>query len=186
MKHQSTSEIQPRKSSNNRIFVYCQIGLANLAYLIMKSTPLFSESIRSLYEPQRNRLKRITSLLFGCAGFLWFILYLPESIMPFQGHQVFKLKQYQVYVVLLTLWGLDFRREFKRLDCIVRKSKELNKDISQISKEDIYDSLHLFEVFTLIPSSKGYHIALLINWICILAGMGLLMFQIHLLLQTIL
>lgn len=152
----------------------------------MKTTPLFSESIRSLYEPQRNRLKRITSLLFACAGCLWFILYLPESIMPFQGHQVFKLKQYQVYVVLLTLWGLDFRREYKRLDCIVRKSKELNKDIAQITKEDIGDSLHLFEIYSLIPGSKGYHIALLINWICILAGIGLLTFQIQLLLKTIL
>ncbi|MFM7543293.1 MAG: hypothetical protein ACKO5I_01520 [Ignavibacteria bacterium] len=106
--------------------------------------------------------------------------------MPFQGHQVFKLKQYQLYVVLLTLWGLDFRREYKRLDCIVRKSKELNKDISQITKEDIGDSLHLFEIYSLIPGSKGYHITLLINWICILAGIGLLTFQIQLLLKTIL
>jgi hypothetical protein len=159
---------------------------ANLAYLIMKSTPLFSDSIRSLYEPQRNRLKRITSMLFACAGCLWFFLYLPESIMPFQGHEMFKLKQYQIYVVLMTLWGLDFRREHKRLDFIIRKSKELNKDISHITKEDISDALHLFEIYSLIPGSKGYHIALIINWICCLAGLGLLLFQINLLLQTIL
>ena len=152
----------------------------------MKSTPLFSDSIRSLYEPQRNRLKRLTSLLFACAGCLWFILYLPESLMPFQGHEIFKLKQYQIYVVLLTCWGLDFRREFKRLDCIVRKAKELKKDISEITSNDISDSLHLFEIFTFIPEAKGYHIALFINWICCLAGLGLLAYQINLLLQTIL
>ena len=179
-------QFQSAKSPNNRIFVQCLSGIANLAYLIMKSTPLFSDSVRSLYEPQRNRLKRITSLLFACAGCLWFILYLPESIMPFQGHEMFKLKQYQVYVVLLTLWGLDFRREHKRLDFIVRKARELNKDVSLITKDDITEALHLFEVFTLIPGSKGYHIALLLNWICCLAGLGLLLFQINLLLKTIL
>lgn len=99
---------------------------------------------------------------------------------------MFKLKQYQVYVVLLTLWGLDFRRENKRLDFIVRKARELNKDVSLITKDDITEALHLFEVFTLIPGSKGYHIALLLNWICCLAGLGLLLFQINLLLKTIL
>ncbi|MFM7340132.1 MAG: hypothetical protein ACKO2H_08470, partial [Bacteroidota bacterium] len=73
-----------------------------------------------------------------------------------------------------------------RLDCIVRKAKELKKDISEITSNDISDSLHLFEIFTFIPGAKGYHIALFINWICCLAGLGLLAFQINLLLQTIL
>jgi hypothetical protein len=174
------------ESGNNRIFVHRLNGDANLAYLNMKSTPLYSESIRVLYESKRNRLKRITSLLFASAGCLWFFLYLPESIMPFQGHEAFKLKQYQIYVVLMTLWGLDFRREFKRIDFIARKSHELKKDIMQIDSNDIKDSLHLFEVYTFLPGAKGYHIAVIINWIFCMLGIGLLISQINLLLKTVL
>ena len=161
-------------------------GDANLAYIIMKSTPLISESIRVLYESKRNRLKRITSLLFACAGCLWFFLYLPESVLPFQGHEEFKLKQYQIYVVLMTLWGLDFRREFKRIDFIARKSHELKKDIASIDSNDIKDSLHLFEVYSFLPGAKGYHIAVIINWIFCMLGIALLISQLHLLLKTVL
>ncbi len=161
-------------------------GDANLAYIIMKSTPLYSESIRDLYEAKRNRLKRITSMLFACAGCLWFFLYLPESVLPFQGHEEFKLKQYQIYVVLMTLWGLDFRREFKRIDFIARKSHELKKDIASIDSNDIKDSLHLFEVYSFLPGAKGYHIAVIINWIFCMLGIALLISQINLLLKTVL
>ena len=152
----------------------------------MKSTPLYSESIRDLYEAKRNRLKRITSMLFACAGCLWFFLYLPESVLPFQGHEEFKLKQYQIYVVLMTLWGLDFRREFKRIDFIARKSHELKKDIASIDSNDIKDSLHLFEVYSFLPGAKGYHIAVIINWIFCMLGIALLISQINLLLKTVL
>ncbi len=106
--------------------------------------------------------------------------------MPFQGHEAFKLKQYQIYVVLMTLWGLDFRREFKRIDFIARKSHELKKDIMQIDSNDIKDSLHLFEVYTFLPGAKGYHIAVIINWIFCMLGIGLLISQINLLLKTVL
>lgn len=167
-------------------FCACQYGNANLVYLIMKSTPLYSESIRALYETKRKRLKRITSLLFAIAGCLWFFLYLPESIMPFQGHEAFKLKQYQIYVVLMTLWGLDFRREFKRVDMIARISHALQKDITLVDKDDIAEHIHLFEVYTILPGSKGYHIAVFINWTFCLIGLGLLLFQISLLINTIL
>jgi len=152
----------------------------------MKSTPLYSDSIRGLYESKRNRLKRITSLLFACAGCLWFFLYLPESVLPFQGHEAFKLKQYQIYVVLLTLWGLDFRREFKRIEFIARTSHTLNKDITQVDSIDINDSMHLFEVYTFLPGAKGYHVAVIINWIFCLLGIGLLLSQINLLLKSVL
>ena len=174
------------ESGNNRIFVHGLNGDANLALNNMKSTPLYSESVRVLYEAKRNRLKRITSLLFACAGCLWFFLYLPESILPFQGHEAFKLKQYQIYVVLMTLWGLDFRREYKRIEFIARKSHELKKDITSIDSNDIEDSLHLFEVYSFLPGAKGYHIAVIINWIFCLLGIGLLISQINLLLQTVL
>lgn len=174
------------ESGNNRIFVHGLNGDANLALNNMKSTPLYSESIRVLYEAKRNRLKRITSLLFACAGCLWFFLYLPESILPFQGHEAFKLKQYQIYVVLMTLWGLDFRREYKRIEFIARKSHELKKDIVSIDHTDIKDSLHLFEVYSFLPGAKGYHIAVIINWIFCILGIGLLISQINLLLQTVL
>jgi len=152
----------------------------------MKSTPLYSDSIRELYESKRNRLKRITSLLFACAGCLWFFLYLPESVLPFQGHEAFKLKQYQIYVVLLTLWGLDFRREFKRIEFIARTSHELKKDIALVDSADIKDSIHLFEVYSFLPGAKGYHIAVIINWIFCMLGCGLLLSQIMLLLKAVL
>ena len=87
---------------------------------------------------------------------------------------------------MLTLWGLDFRREFKRIDVIARKSHELGKDIAHIDSNDIIDSLHLFEVYTFLPSAKGYHIAVIINWIFCILGIGLLLSQINLLLKTVL
>jgi hypothetical protein len=174
------------ESRNNRIFVHGFNGDANLAYLIMKQTPLFSDSIRDLYEAKRKRMKRITSLLFGTAGCLWFVLYLPESILPFQGHEAFKLKQYQIYVVLMTLWGLDYMREFKRIDILARTSHSLKKDITLIDKDDIADHLNVFEVYSFLPGAKGYHIAVIINWVFALLGFGMIISQIQLLLQTVL
>ena len=77
----------------------------------MNTDILISQSILALYDSERKLLKRITNILFAIAGCSWFLLYLPESIINHDVHEAFKLQQYQIYVSLLTIWGLDYKRQ---------------------------------------------------------------------------
>ena len=93
----------------------------------MKYQILESPSIEALYHKERYVLKRITSVLFAIAGCSWFLLYVPESIIHQKTHELFKLQQYQIYVLLLTLWGLDYKRQLDRITVLSQKSMILHK-----------------------------------------------------------
>lgn len=131
----------------------------------MKSELNISSSILALFQAERALLKRITSILFAIAGCSWFLLYLPESVINHEAHEVFKLQQYQIYVVLLTIWGLDYKRQLNRISAIALQASVLQKKFESIEASDIHHELQLFEVLMPIKKTKGKHIALIITWI---------------------
>ena len=106
--------------------------------------------LSALFEPSRKLLRRILMTLFSIAGLSWFLLLLPNSTISQAKHDIFKANQYQLYLLLLTLWGYDFRRQAKRLEWLIEFSSSLNKPVRLISNDDVIDAgnLSLFEVFS--------------------------------------
>ena len=134
----------------------------------MKYQILESPSIEALYHKERYLLKRITSVLFAIAGCSWFLLYVPESIIHQKTHELFKLQQYQIYVLLLTLWGLDYKRQLDRLTVLSQKASLLQKAVIDIQSSDIPEEIQKFEVLWFKKNTHGKHISWVITWIFLL------------------
>ena len=143
----------------------------------MKYQILESPSIEALYHKERYVLKRITSVLFAIAGCSWFLLYVPESIIHQKTHELFKLQQYQIYVLLLTLWGLDYKRQLDRITVLSQKAMILHKNIIDIQSSDIPEEIQKFEVLWFKKNTHGKHISWLITWTFLISACILIMKQ---------
>ncbi len=91
---------------------------------------------------------RILRSYFAVAGVMWILVF----ILPFHNaeeHSVFRLHQYQLYVVLLSLWGYDYRREVFRLRLLAAMAARLRCTIPDIewASLDSRTELPKFSVF---------------------------------------
>lgn len=130
------------------------------------STSSIQPELAVLFEPQRKLLRKVLMTFFSIAGLSWFLLLLPSSTIDQAKHDIFKANQYQLYLMLLTLWGYDFRRQAKRLEWLVDFSASLGVPINKVSKEDIIAAgkLSLFEVFTKYKGSSAQYFHIIFTW----------------------
>ena len=127
---------------------------------------MFTAEISALFEPQRILLRRVLMSLFSIAGLSWFLVFLPIVAMNPEKHAIFKANQYQLYLILLTLWGYDFRRQVKRLEWILQLTGKINKPASALSYSDIQtaNGLSLMEVFGKHPGSSAQYFHVIFTW----------------------
>lgn len=127
---------------------------------------IFPDDISALFEPQRLLLRRVLMSLFSIAGLSWFLVFLPIVAMNPEKHAIFKANQYQLYLLLLTLWGYDFRRQVKRLEWIIDLSGKLGKQASALTYSDVKtaDGLSLMEVFGKHPGSSAQYFHVIFMW----------------------
>lgn len=132
----------------------------------MKQTILPPE-ITALFAPQRAILRRVLMSLFSVAGLSWFLVFLPIVEMTAEKHALFKANQYQLYLILLTLWGYDFRRQVKRLEWIMTVSSTLRKPVMAMTQDDIHEprGLSMMEVFTKLPGSSAQYFHIAFTWL---------------------
>lgn len=120
--------------------------------------------IVTLFEPERRVIKNLLRLFFTIAGVSWFLIWFPatfsidaDALMPF------KINQYQIYLILLTLWGFELKCQEKRISYILNLSTSLNKQWYHLSQDDFIrdGNTHLLEVLTKkYPENRKYmHLA---------------------------
>ena len=131
---------------------------------------MFTAEISALFEPQRILLRRVLMSLFSIAGLSWFLVFLPIVAMTPEKHAIFKANQYQLYLILLTLWGYDFRRQVKRLEWILELCSSLNKSASALSVADIQsgNGLSKMEVFGKHTGSSAQYFHILFTWLLLI------------------
>ncbi len=141
--------------------------------------------VLGLFEPQRRLLRHFLRLSFTIAGLFWFVLWFPQlaALNPEQLAQ-FKVQQYQLYLVLLTLWGIDLKRHSKRLAFLLRFSAVQGKRWYEVSAEELQKTqkMNLFELLWKLPDNPNRRIwHLLLPHSLILLTMVLLVLQFRLL-----
>ncbi len=109
-----------------------------------------------LFEPQRRLLRHFLRIAFTIAGLFWFILWFPElAALSTAELAAFKVQQYQLYLILLTLWGVDLKRHSKRLAFLLRLSARKGKRWYELGAEELRESgrMNLFEVIWKLPEN---------------------------------
>ena len=144
----------------------------------IKKLPILPE-VEALFAPQQMLLRRCSSLLFALAGFSWFLLLLPDSVADAAHHAHFRNGQYQLYTVLLTLWGYDYRRHSLRLTAILELSAVLGKSPRLLTAGDIQQAgkLHVFEILSKHDGSKPKYFHIAFMWLLLTAAAALFVRQ---------
>ncbi|MBX7153822.1 MAG: hypothetical protein K1X91_02585 [Bacteriodetes bacterium] len=130
-------------------------------------------------EKQVALLRRIVKLLFAVAGCMWLVKY----ILQFPSEttmQAFVIGQYQLYLVLLTLWGYDYKRETGRYKALQSMCKSLNTQAENISTQDIHqaNAERYFVVLTKRTDTKGGWFTIIFTWTLTVAAVVLITRQL--------
>ncbi|MCX7929303.1 MAG: hypothetical protein N2663_01065 [Chlorobi bacterium] len=130
--------------------------------------PVTEHVLGGAWVAERRVLGRLVRMAFALAGMMWLPLVLVE-IQPSE-RQSFSLVQYQVYLLLLTLWGYDFRRQLRRAECVLALARAQNVSPQLISWNDVVAGGYasLFDVLCRRHSSRGWF-AVTFTW-CLLVG----------------
>ncbi len=145
----------------------------------MKQQIKISDEISALYVRNQRIFRLFLSIMFGIVGCSWFLLLLPDSIVSAHKHDLFRLGQFELYVLLLTLWGYDYRCETTRLAWLITTSSEMNKPANYIALNDVItaDKLHIFEMFVKHGNSNRNYFHIVFRWALILAILTLFIRQ---------
>lgn len=116
----------------------------------------------NMFEPQRKVFKNILRLFFTVAGFSWFFVFFPSLLnLPPEQVILFRVNQYQIYLILLTLWGFELKMQEKRLSFLLNLASTLGKKWYQMTEHDIQQAgkMQLFNVFYMrFRGKKNIHI----------------------------
>lgn len=115
--------------------------------------------ILNMFEPQRRVFKNMLRLFFTIAGFSWFFVFFPSLLeLPPERLNTFRVNQYQIYLILLTLWGFELKMQEKRLSFLVNHASALGKKWYRITRQDVIQArkIYLFDLFTKHTSDGKY------------------------------
>lgn len=137
-------------------------------------------SVAELTASDSRKMKSVLRASFGIAGCLWIVAF----TLHFSSSDVmtaFRLDQYQIYLVLLTLWGYQAKREAKRLSVLMRLSTENEVSVASVTREHLEHSrdLDAFDVF--VRRSNGSWFPVVFTWFLLGAFLLLLVKQMYLL-----
>lgn len=126
---------------------------------------------------ERRLLGIMLRLCFAVAGLLWLPLSL-MSVTPAE-RSAYVLVQYQLYLILLTLWGYDYRRQLKRAECILALAQNASVPPSQVQWEHVVTNgaASLFDVLRRRHESRSWF-PLVFTWGLLLSGYAWLVRQI--------
>lgn len=133
----------------------------------MKNAALgLSPELADIFVRQQQLLHRLISTMFGIVGCSWFLLLLPESVVEAENHYIFRYGQYELYTIMLTLWGYDYRRRAVRSAWLLEASASLGKLPSAITPDDVRtaNKLHLFEIFAKKNNSNRKYFHIVFTW----------------------
>ncbi len=139
------------------------------------------------YTPQKKVFKRIVSMLFATAGVYWLFIYgfkfagmlHPGDMEAFRAGQTF------IYFVLLTLWGVEYLREAKRLKAVMDIANEKGCAPNAIEAHELGSSLASFGIIRGLPNAPKTWILPLVNLFGVALSSAMIILQyVHLIQAT--
>ncbi|MBU3699960.1 MAG: hypothetical protein FGM33_08125 [Candidatus Kapabacteria bacterium] len=109
---------------------------------------MFESTLSTRYEPQQKLFGRLIRLCFSLAGVYWIVIYAMHWAGSIDAEELRQLRsgQTMIYFVLLTLWGLEYMREVRRLKGLIRRSHELGVPVSHVTLNDVMPMAGSFAV----------------------------------------
>jgi len=126
---------------------------------------MFHESIAASYERQHALFKRLVSLAFSLAGIYWLVMYGMEfgGLLQVEDMQVLRSGQSIIYFVLLTLWGIEYLRETRRMKAVWVVANERAVPPQAVTAADIANKAGSFAVVRPVAFGSGGLVMILIN-----------------------
>ena len=127
-------------------------------------------SIATRYVAERTIYGRLLRMAFSFAGIFWLVIY----ALPTNVHEGLRSGQTFIYFVLLTLWGLDYMREQRRLTLVVTAANNKGVAPEHVTLDDVASRAGLFTMLT--PRGKGsgmimpvfFAVGMVVGWILII------------------
>ncbi|MFN4909524.1 MAG: hypothetical protein ACK47W_08670 [Bacteroidota bacterium] len=113
-------------------------------------------SIAQVYEPQHALFGRLVRMCFTFAGCYWIVIYLLQWLSLIDHDQLrdFRSGQTMIYFILLSLWGIEYLRETRRLKLLIRRSEELDVCVSRVTLSDLHPKIGGFAILRPIGASS--------------------------------
>lgn len=137
---------------------------------------MLHSSITLLYTKQKDLFRRFISLSFTMAGVYWLFMYGFELADWITKEQAASLRSGQsiIYFVLLTLWGVEYLRESRRLGQVmeIANTERLSPDEVEL------EALHAKGAFGVLkPINGASPIMPIINWVGLAVSTILIVMQ---------
>lgn len=101
------------------------------------------QQLESTFKFERRIYRTLLRSLFACAGTLWIVVWFLPNIDA-NTKTTFSLLQYQMYTILLTLWGMDYKKGEWRLELLAFFGKEEIESESTVESADVIDAHSVF------------------------------------------
>ena len=126
---------------------------------------MYHESIAATYERQHALFKRLVSLAFSLAGVYWLVMYGMEfgGLLNSEDMQVLRSGQSIIYFVLLTLWGVEYLRETRRMKSVWSIAGERGVPPQLVTAEELASKGASFAVVKPVAFSSGGMVMILVN-----------------------
>jgi hypothetical protein len=91
------------------------------------------------YLSQQQVFSRVIKLLFAAAGCYWIVIYGFQVLGWIDHHTLKTLRdgQTMIYFVLLTLWGMEYMRETKRLKKIISVADASGSRVQDLALSEV-------------------------------------------------
>lgn len=124
---------------------------------------MLHDSILVLYSKQKHLFRRLITLAFTFAGVYWLVIYGFRFTGMLTDAHMLELRGGQTlpYFILLTIWGIEYLRESKRLQAVILRANQANISPEHVTSERLNDLLPRFAV--LRPMGGKSWIATTIN-----------------------
>lgn len=119
---------------------------------------MLNPTLRDLYVVERKRFKRMLTLCFSMAGLYWFVIYaivgFDLTSDPAANALALRSGQTVIYLILMTLWGVDYLREERRLKIVIETANGRDTKPDAVMASDI-DGKRLGAFSILRPKGTG-------------------------------
>lgn len=105
---------------------------------------MLHHTIADRYVRQRALYGRLLRMCFALAGLFWIVIYL----QPLESHMALRSGQSVIYFILMTVWGLDYMREQRRLTVIIAAANQRGIPPSELEFAAVADRASLFSMLT--------------------------------------
>ncbi len=130
---------------------------------------MLHHTIADRYVRERTTYGRLLRLAFSMAGIFWIVIY----ALPLETHVALRSGQTFIYFVLLTLWGLDYMREQRRLTLIIQTANTKGVTPGEVTIDDVSARAGMFTMVTPRGSRAGlimplfFVIGMIVAWVLI-------------------